>query len=48
MTPDEVETARKKAAAIAEKALWKHFIADYYKAYDIALKHAEARNKKSE
>ena len=47
-TPQQVETARKKAASIAEKALWKHFITDYYKAYDIALRHAEARNKKSE
>ena len=48
MTNEQVESTRKKAAAIAEKALWKHFIADYYKAYDIALRHAEARNKKSE
>lgn len=34
---------RKKAAAIAEKALWKHFIKYYYKAYDIALTNADKR-----
>ena len=39
----EVEVARKAAAALAEKAQWKHFITYYYKAYDFALRHAEAR-----
>lgn len=34
---------RKKAASIAEKALWKHFIKYYYKAYDIALANAAKR-----
>ncbi|MCD8235937.1 MAG: glycogen/starch synthase [Prevotellaceae bacterium] len=37
---------RKKAAAIAEKALWKHFIKYYYKAYDIALTNAGKRMSK--
>lgn len=35
---EEIQTVRKKAAGIAEKALWKHFIQYYYKAYDIAIK----------
>lgn len=39
----EVATVRKKAAVIAEKALWKHFIQYYDKAYSIAL---ENRNKR--
>ncbi|MCM1312612.1 MAG: glycogen/starch synthase [Bacteroides sp.] len=38
-----VAKVRKKAAAIAEKALWKHFIKYYYKAYDIALTNAGKR-----
>ena len=44
----EVEVIRKKAAAIAEKALWKHFIKYYYEAYDIALRNAEKRNSKQD
>ncbi len=39
----EVKTVRKKAAAIAEQALWKNFIAYYYEAYDIALRKAAER-----
>lgn len=39
----EVKKIRKNAAAIAEKALWKHFIQYYYQAYDIALRNAEKR-----
>jgi len=34
---DEIKTVRKKAAVIAEKALWKHFIHYYDKAYSMAL-----------
>ncbi len=39
----EVKAVRKKAAAIAEQALWKNFIAYYYEAYDIALRKAAER-----
>ena len=39
----EIKKIRKNAAAIAEKALWKHFIQYYYEAYDIALRNAEKR-----
>ncbi|NDW12654.1 glycosyltransferase [Bacteroides sp. 214] len=39
----EVKEIRRNAATIAEKALWKHFIQYYYKAYDIALRKAEKR-----
>lgn len=39
----EVETIRKHAAAVAEQALWKHFIKYYYEAYDIALRNAMKR-----
>ncbi len=42
-TDAEVKSIRKNAKAIAEKALWKHFIQYYYKAYDIALNNAEKR-----
>ena len=34
---EEIKTARKKAAVVAEKALWKHFIRYYEEAYNIAL-----------
>ncbi|MDP4203199.1 MAG: glycogen/starch synthase [Bacteroidota bacterium] len=37
LTPVQVQSARKKAATIAEKALWEHFIEYYDKAYTIAL-----------
>jgi glycogen synthase len=39
----EIKNMRKKAADIAEKALWKHFIKYYFQAYDIALRKAEQR-----
>lgn len=39
-----VKDVRKKAARLAEKALWKNFITYYYEAYDIALRHAAQRN----
>ena len=41
----EVTLARKAAASLAAKAQWKYFIAYYYKAYDFALRRAEARMK---
>lgn len=42
-TPARQRTAvRKKAAALADKALWQNFIAYYYKAYDYALTQAQA------
>lgn len=43
-TPDtEREVIRERAAAIAEKALWKHFIVYYHQAYDLALRKAKQR-----
>ena len=39
----EVKAIRKRAAHVAEQALWKHFIKYYYEAYDIALRNAEKR-----
>ncbi len=36
----DVKKARTKATNISKKALWEHFIAYYYKAYDIALSYA--------
>ena len=38
-----VDKARRNAAKLAEKALWKNFIAYYYEAYDVALRNAKAR-----
>jgi glycosyltransferase involved in cell wall biosynthesis len=42
-TKKETEAIRRRAAGIAEQALWKHFIAGYYEAYDIALRNADKR-----
>ncbi len=42
-TEAEIKSIRKKATAVAEKALWKHFITYYYQAYDVALRHMEQR-----
>jgi hypothetical protein len=39
----EVKEIRKRAAEVAEQALWKHFIQYYYEAYDIALRNAMKR-----
>ncbi len=39
----EVKEIRKRAVEVAEQALWKHFITNYYKAYDIALRNAIKR-----
>jgi len=44
---EEIKTIRKRAAEIAEKALWKHFILYYDKAYNIALKNKNIRTKKN-
>lgn len=44
-TKEQTEQARKKAAAIAKKAEWKHFFRYYHEAYDIALSHAAKRLK---
>lgn len=41
----EIEELRNSAARIAEKALWQHFIENYYKAYDCALKNRNERIK---
>lgn len=42
-SPDQVKTIRGKAAEIAEKALWKHFIEFYDEAYDCALTNKNKR-----
>lgn len=42
-TPEEVREIRKRAAAVSELALWKHFIKYYYEAYDFALRHVKER-----
>lgn len=39
----EINKIRRNAAAIAEKALWKHFIQYYYEAYDVALRNRDKR-----
>lgn len=39
----EVKNIRKRAAQVAEQALWKHFITYYYEAYDVALRNAQKR-----
>ncbi len=47
-TPKQVETCRKNASQLSKKALWKEFIKYYYQAYDLALRHAEARLQKND
>jgi len=44
----ELKSVRKKATVIAEKALWKHFIHYYDKAYSIALVNKNKRTRKEE
>ena len=44
-TPEEVEKARKAAAALARKAEWRAFFKYYRKAYNIALKAAAPRQR---
>lgn len=46
-TPREVTLIRQRAKEISDNALWKHFIVNYYKAYDFALRKAAERNAKS-
>ena len=46
LSEKDVEKIRKNASAIAEQALWKHFIKYYYEAYDIALRNASKRLEK--
>ena len=43
LSETEINKIRNNAAKIAEKALWKHFIEAYYRAYDIALRNASRR-----
>ena len=43
LSPENVENARKGAAAIAKKAEWKSFFKYYRKAYEIALKNRDNR-----
>ena len=43
LSEKEVSDCRKKVAKLAEKALWKHFIKNYYEAYDFALSAAKER-----
>ena len=45
LSPTEIEALRYAASQTAEKALWKHFINNYYKAYDIALQNRDKRTK---
>lgn len=45
LSPEQVERARKEAAAVAKKADWKHFFKYYRKAYEIALKKTTKRMK---
>ena len=42
MSEAEREAIRKKAGAIAQKALWKHFIKYYLDAYDFAINKKDA------
>ncbi len=46
LSKKDVDKARRNAAKLAEKALWKHFITYYHDAYDIALRKAKERNKR--
>ena len=43
MNKKETDAARKHAAELSEKALWKHFIMYYYNAYRIALENMHTR-----
>lgn len=43
-TAKEREANRKKAAKLAEKAQWQHFIKHYYEAYDFALRKAGGKS----
>ena len=43
LSENEVSECRRNAAKLAEKALWKHFIKNYYKAYTVALEAVRER-----
>ncbi len=43
MDVDDQKRARENASKLSKKALWKHFIKHYEKAYDTALRNAGAR-----
>lgn len=43
LNSDEVKKVRERTFRLSKKALWQHFITYYYKAYNIALRKAEAR-----
>ncbi len=43
MERKEVDAVRRRAARLAEKALWKHFISHYFQAYEVALRNAAHR-----
>ncbi len=43
LSPSEAGAARSGARALSRKALWRQFIGNYYRAYDIALRKAEGR-----
>lgn len=43
MTPRQIESCRRQAAALSKKALWLCFIKYYYQAYDVALRRAQER-----
>lgn len=45
LTDAEVKKARANAEKLSKKALWDNFIKYYYRAYDIALRHAAERFK---
>ena len=43
MNKKQSDAARKNAGALAEQALWKHFITYYYDAYRIAIENMQTR-----
>ena len=43
LSAKEINSIRKRAVDLSEKALWKHFIVYYYEAYDVALRKMKAR-----
>lgn len=45
LTSKETDAARKAAATLSRKALWENFFQYYMKAYDVALRRAEERNR---
>ncbi|MGL5273463.1 MAG: glycosyl transferase, partial [Phocaeicola sp.] len=47
LSEDEIKEIRVKSSQVAEKALWKHFIVNYYEAYDVAIRKAKIRLSKT-